>query len=93
MVGQKMEPQTHDNNSVKSIKKLFTGKFGVKWILKIPADLAYVATLPCKTLMSAKQAINNKIPGSEATCLGCGGIVSYQIRKGLLLSLSVNLFF
>jgi len=33
------------------------GKFAVKWISKIPPHLAYVATLPCETLMSAKQAI------------------------------------
>jgi len=36
----------------------FLGKFAVKWILKIPPHLAFVATLPCETLMSAKQAIN-----------------------------------
>jgi len=46
-------------NSVKSQpnKNIFTGrflgKFVVKWILKIPLHLAYVATLPCETLMSA----------------------------------------
>jgi len=38
----------------------FFGKFVVKWLLKIPQQPAYVATLPCETLMSAKQAINNK---------------------------------
>jgi len=32
----------------------FLGKFAVKWILKIPPHLAYVATLPCETLMSEK---------------------------------------
>jgi len=41
--------------------RFFTGrfldKFAVKWILKIPPHLEYVATLPCETLMSAKQAI------------------------------------
>jgi len=44
----------------------FLGKFVVKWILKISLHLAYVATLPCETLMLAKQAINNKIQGSVA---------------------------
>jgi len=34
----------------------FPGKFAVKWILKIPPPLAFVATLRCETLMSAKQA-------------------------------------
>ena len=33
----------------------FPSKFAVKWILNIPLHLAYVATLPCETLMSAKQ--------------------------------------
>jgi len=32
----------------------FFGKFAVKCILKIPLHLAYVATLPCETLMSEK---------------------------------------
>jgi len=65
--GQKVGPQTHDHNSVKSepIEKLFTGrffgKFVVKWILKLSPRLAYVATLPCETLMSAKQTINDKL--------------------------------
>jgi len=36
-------------------------KFAVKWILKIAPHLAYVATLPCETLMSAKRAINDKL--------------------------------
>jgi len=60
-------------------------------VLKIPPHLAYVATLPFGTLMSAKQAINDKL---EATYLGlrCGGAVNNQIRKGLLLSLSVDFF-
>ena len=81
-------PQTHDYNSVKSepIKKVFfTGrfidKFAVKWILKIPPHLAYVATLPCETLMSAKQAINNKLRGSVATYLSCCGLLITKLRK------------
>jgi len=45
----------------------FLGKFAVKCILNIPPHLAYVATRPCETLMSAKQAINNKLQGSLAT--------------------------
>jgi len=47
----------------------------------------YVATLPCETLTSAKQAINDKLQGSVATYLKCGGAVNNQIKKGLLLSL------
>jgi len=45
----------------------FLGKFVVNRILKISPHLAYVATLPCETLISAKQAINNKLQGSVAT--------------------------
>jgi len=29
----------------------FLGKFSVNWLLKIPPLLAFVATLPCETLM------------------------------------------
>ena len=43
--------------------------------------------------MSAKQAINDKLQGSVATYLRCGGVVNNQIKKGLLLSLRVNFFF
>ena len=62
----------------------------MKWILKIPPHLAYVATLPCETLMSAKQATNDKLQGSVATYLRCGGVVNNQIKKGLLLSVRVQ---
>ena len=41
------------------------GKFAVKRISKIPPHLAYVATLPCETLTSAKQAINDKLQREE----------------------------
>jgi len=36
--------------------------------------------------MSAKQAINDKLQGSVATYLACGGVINNQIKKGLLLS-------
>jgi len=42
--------------------------------------------------MSAKHAINDKLQGSVATYLECGGVVNNQIKKGLLLSLQVNFF-
>ena len=42
--------------------------------------------------MSAKQTINDKLQGSLATYLRCGGVVNNQIKKGLLLSLSVKFF-
>ena len=44
--------------------------------------------LPCETLMSAKQAINDKLQGGVATYLRCGGVVNNQIKKSLLLSVS-----
>jgi len=40
--------------------------------------------------MSAKQAINEKLQGSVATYLRCGGVVNNQIKKGLLLSVRVK---
>jgi len=69
-------------------KNFFTGRFfgkcAVKRILKIPLHLVYVAILPCETLMSAKQALNDKLQGSVCRC---GGVVNNQIKKGLLQSL------
>ena len=56
---------------------------------KIPPLLAYVATLPCETLLSA---INDKLQGSVAAYLSYCGVVNKQIKKGLFLSLSVNFF-
>jgi len=41
---------------------------------------------------SAKQAINDKLQGSVATYLRCGGVVNNHIKKGLLLSLWVKFF-
>jgi len=37
-----------------------------------------------------KQAINDKLQGTVATCLMSGEVVNNQIKKGLLLSLSVK---
>jgi len=51
--------------------------------IKIPPHLAYVATLPCEALVSAKQAINDKLQGGAAAYLRCGGVVNNQIKKGL----------
>ena len=61
-------------------------------IFKIPPGLACVDTLPCEALMSAKQAIDDKLQGSVATYLRCGGVVNNQIKKGLLLRLRVQFF-
>jgi len=75
------------NRFLKKFTGRFLGKFVVKWILKLPPHLAYVATLPCEKLTSAKQAINDKLQGSVATYLRCGWVVNKQIKKSLLLSL------
>jgi len=80
------------NRFTKLFHGRFLSKFAVKWILNIPPHLAYVATLPCETLMLAKQAINDKLRGSVATYLRCGENVNNQIEKDLLLSLQVNFF-
>jgi len=60
---------------------------------KTPTSLAYVATLPCETLMSAKQALNDKLLDNVATYLSCGGVVNNQIKEGLLLSMRVKKIF
>ena len=49
------------NRFKKKFTERFLGKFAHKRMLKIPPCRAYVATLPCETLMSAKQAINHKL--------------------------------
>ena len=79
-------------NRLKKVTGKFLGKFAIKWILKIQPHLAYVATLPCETLVSAKQAINDKLQGSVATYLMCGGVVNNQIKKDLLLTVRVKFF-
>ena len=58
--------------------------------IKIQPHVAYVATLPCETLMPAKQAINDKLQGSVATHLRCGGVINNQIEKDFLLSVRVK---
>ena len=64
------------------LRIFFTGrfliKFAVKRTSKIPPHLAYVVTLSCEALMSAKQAINDKLQGSV---VGCGG-VHYKVWWG-----------
>jgi len=63
-------------NRLKKSTRRFLSKFAVKRILKIPPHLEYAATLPCETLMSAKQAINDKLHGN----FRCGGVVK-TLRK------------
>jgi len=56
-------------------------KFAEKYLLNIPTHLAYVATLPCETFNVRKQAINDKLQGSVATYLKCGGVLIIKLRK------------
>ena len=92
-VGQNNGSQTHDHNSV-ILNRLKKFHWKIPWqicsymVLIIPPYLAYVATLPCETSMSAKQAISNKLQGSVVERLRRGGVVNNQIKKkGLLMSL------
>ena len=77
----------------KKFTRRFLSKYAVKWIVKIPPHLAYVGTLPCETLTSAKQTVNDKLQGSAAVYLSCGEVVNSQIKKGLLLSVRVKKIF
>ena len=43
--------------------------------------------------MPAKQAINDKLQGSVAARLRCGGVVNNQIKKRLLLDIVKKNFF
>ena len=67
------------NRFTKNFTGRFLGEFAVKWILKIPPH--FVATLPCETLMSTKQAINDKLQGSICTYLKCGEVLITKLRK------------
>jgi len=72
---------------------IFPGTFAMKSLLKLPPHFAYAC---CPTTVwnwninVRKQAINDKLQGSVATYLGCGGAVSNQIKKGLLSSVPVK---
>jgi len=68
----------------------FLGKLVVNWLSEIPPFLAYVATLPCENINVRKLAINDKLQCSVATYIRCDGVVNNQIKKGLLLSLSMS---
>jgi len=70
-------------NRFKKTTGRFLRKFAVKCVLKIPLDIAYVATLPsvASPLISAKRAINDKLQGSVAVYLTRGGVVITKLRK------------
>ena len=54
-------------NRFKKFTGKFLGKFVVKWIPKLPPHLACVATLPCETLMSAKEANGDGVVNNHLT--------------------------
>jgi len=60
-------------------------------VIKIPPHLTYVATLPCEPLMSAKQAISDKLQGSTATYLRRGEVFNKQIKNKFIYE-SVSIF-
>ena len=74
---------------LKKITGRFLGKFAVKWVLKIPPHRVFVATLPCENLMSTKQATNDKLQGNAATYLRYGEVFNNQIKKSLLLLMTL----
>jgi len=49
-------------------------------------QLLYILPLIIKDIIR-KQAVNDKLQGSAATYLRCGGVDYYQINKDLLLTL------
>ena len=53
--------------------KIFLVNLQLNGYQKSTASCLYVTTVPCETLMSAKQAINDKLESSVATHLRCGG--------------------
>ena len=66
------------------LRNFFTARFLGKFaVIKNPTAPCNAATLPCETLMSAKQAINDKLQGRKATYLRFGVVVDDQIKKGL----------
>ena len=59
----------------------------------MPPHLAYVATLPCETLMSPCFADNNVSQGSVATYARCDGIFNIHLTVNLPRNLPVKFFF
>ena len=80
------------NRFLKKITGRFLRKFVVKRILKIPLHLAYVATLPCGKLISAKQTINDKLQGSVPTQARCGGNFNIHLTTNLPRNFQVKFF-
>ena len=89
-----MGPQSRDRNSnlnrLKNFTERFRGKFVVKWISHCTL---HVATLPCEKLMSVKQlATDDKLQGSVATYLRCGGVANNQIKKRFIAEFVSEIF-
>jgi len=74
----------------------FTGRLFSKFA-KIPLNLIRVTTLPSKAVMSENKrqsptnaVVDDKLQGSVATYLRCGGIINNHIKKDLLPNLPVR---
>ena len=76
------------SNHVITVRVL--GKFAAVIVKNFTAPCICCYTILWNITVSAKQAINDKLQGSVSTYLRCDGVVNNQIRKGLLLSLSVK---
>ena len=68
----------------------FLGKFEVKWFIRISTTPCICCHASTWNINVGKRAINDRLLGSMATYLRCGGIVNNQIKKGLSLNLSVE---
>ena len=71
---------SYRNRFTNFFTRRFPGKFAAKWLLKIPPLLAYVATLPCETLMFGNKRLTI-IQGSVATYSRCCGLLINKLRK------------
>ena len=77
------------SNSERSLK---IGKYLVKLWARVKCLVFLTHSVLRETTNVTKQAINDKLQGSVATYLRCGGVANNQIKKGLLLSVRVNVF-
>jgi len=85
-MGLKNCKQTHGHNSVKScpifkILSLILQKNCSKWVITIPPQLAYVATLNCETLMSENKRLTINYDVVQLHIQGMVGLSITTLRK------------
>jgi len=91
-------PQSHRRNSLNSkpickiIHRKIPCQICIKVIVKNPTTIWICCHITLLNINVRKQAINDKLQGSVASYLRCGGVANDQIKKDLLLSLSVIIF-